>query len=155
MRVFAADPQDKAAIATLTADPGFVGRIGTTCVATIVNGGHALNALPQRATANINCRIFPGHKPAAIMAELQQVVADPGVQFKDVSEGSVANDASPIRADFVAAVAKAMARSIPACRSSRARHRGRATACGSVITTCRATARARCSSRAWMISAMG
>jgi carboxypeptidase PM20D1 len=109
MRVFAADPQDKAAIATLTADPGFVGRIGTTCVATIVNGGHALNALPQRATANINCRIFPGHKPAAIMAELQQVVADPGVQFKDVSEGSVANDASPIRADFVAAVAKAMA----------------------------------------------
>jgi carboxypeptidase PM20D1 len=86
-----------------------VGQIGTTCVATMINGGHALNALPQRATANINCRIFPGHKPAAIMTELQRVAAEPAVQFKDVSEGAVPNDASPLRPDFVAAVTKAMA----------------------------------------------
>ncbi|MEN2786208.1 M20/M25/M40 family metallo-hydrolase [Sphingomonas qilianensis] len=109
MRAFAANPADKTAIATLTANPSMVGQIGTTCVATMVSGGHALNALPQRATANINCRIFPGHQPAAIMAELQKVAAEPAVQFKDVSEGAVPNDASPLRPDFVAAVSTAMA----------------------------------------------
>ena len=108
MRAFAANPADRSAIATLSATPSMIGKIGTTCVATMVSGGHALNALPQRATANINCRIFPGHKPSAIMAELKTVVADPGVAFKDVTEGSVATDASPIRPDFVAAVTKAM-----------------------------------------------
>jgi len=108
MRAFAANPADKAAIATLTANPATIGKIGTTCVSTLVKGGHAENALPQRATANINCRIFPGHKPADIMAELQKVAADPAVTFKDVTEGSIANDASPMRPDFVAAVNKAM-----------------------------------------------
>jgi acetylornithine deacetylase/succinyl-diaminopimelate desuccinylase-like protein len=108
MRAFVADPSDPKAIATLTANPATVGQIGTTCVATLISGGHAENALPQRATANINCRIFPGHKPADIMAELQNVAAEPVVQFKDVTEGSVATDASPMRADYVAAVDKAM-----------------------------------------------
>ncbi|MDQ2879385.1 MAG: peptidase dimerization domain-containing protein, partial [Pseudomonadota bacterium] len=108
LKAFVVDPTDEKAIATLAADPSTVGRIGTTCVATMVNGGHALNALPQRATANINCRIFPGHQPAAIMAELERVVGDPGVTFKDVTVGSVANDASPMRADFIAAVDKAI-----------------------------------------------
>lgn len=108
MRAFAANPADPAAIATLTASHEHVGEIGTTCVVTMVGGGHALNALPQRATANINCRIFPGHQPAAIMAELQRVAAEPAVTFKDVTEGAVPNDASPLRPDFVAAVTKAM-----------------------------------------------
>ena len=113
MRAFAADPTDKAAIAALTANPATVGAIGTTCVVTMINGGHALNALPQRATANINCRIFPGHKPADIMAELAQVAAEPAVKFEDVTEGSVATDASPLRPDFVAAVNKAVAAAWP------------------------------------------
>lgn len=104
MRAFVADPTDAAAIATLTANPATVGKIGTTCVVTTIAGGHAINALPQRATANINCRIFPGHPPAAIMAELQHVAADPAIGFKDVTEGSVPNDASPMRPDLIAAV---------------------------------------------------
>lgn len=108
MRAFAANPEDKRAIATLTADPSTIGKIGTTCVSTLVSGGHAENALPQRATANINCRIFPGHKPADIMAELQRVAADPAVKFKDVTLGSISNDASPMRPDFVAALTRAM-----------------------------------------------
>ncbi|MBV8147083.1 MAG: M20/M25/M40 family metallo-hydrolase [Gammaproteobacteria bacterium] len=108
MRAFAADPADEKAIAVLRGNPGTIGKIGTTCVATMVTGGHALNALPQRATANINCRIFPGHARAQIMEELQQVAADPAVQFKDISEGSVATDASPIRPDVVAAITKAI-----------------------------------------------
>jgi acetylornithine deacetylase/succinyl-diaminopimelate desuccinylase-like protein len=113
LKAFVADPTDQAAIATLTANPSTVGKIGTTCVPTLVSGGHAENALPQRATANINCRIFPGHTPAAIMAELGRVVADPGVTLTDVTEGSVPNDASPMRPDFVAAVDRAMGQVYP------------------------------------------
>lgn len=113
MRAFAANPKDEKAIAVLAANPAYVGQIGTTCVPTMLSGGHALNALPQKATANINCRIFPGVKPADVMAELQRVAKEPAVTFRDVTEGSVANDASPMRKDFVAAVTKAMAKTRP------------------------------------------
>lgn len=113
MRAFAADPTDPKAIAVLTANPSTIGKIGTTCVVTMINGGHALNALPQKATANINCRIFPGHPREQIMAELQRVAADPAVQFKDVSQGSVATDASPLRPDLVGAVTRALHASYP------------------------------------------
>jgi acetylornithine deacetylase/succinyl-diaminopimelate desuccinylase-like protein len=108
MRAFAADPTDAKSVAALQANPATIGKIGTTCVVTMINGGHALNALPQRATANINCRIFPGHPRAEIMEELRRVAADPAIQFKDVSTGSVATDASPIRTDLVDAVTKAI-----------------------------------------------
>jgi len=109
MRAFAANPKDEAAIEALAASPNYVGQIGTTCVSTMVSGGHAQNALPQRATANINCRIFPGVKPAAVMAELQRVAADASVKFSDVTEGSNPTDASPLRPDLMGAVKKAMA----------------------------------------------
>lgn len=108
MRAFAANPADEAAIATLRADPANVGRIGTTCVPTMVSGGHALNALPQRATTKINCRIFPGHSREAIMAELGKAVGMDVVRITDVTEGSVSTEASPMRADFVAASTKAI-----------------------------------------------
>jgi acetylornithine deacetylase/succinyl-diaminopimelate desuccinylase-like protein len=113
LRKFAADPTDKQAIATLTANPAYVGQIGTTCVATMLSGGHALNALPQRATANINCRIFPGVKPADVMTTLEKVAAEPKVTFKDVTEGSVMSNASPMRADFIKAVTDAMGKVYP------------------------------------------
>ena len=113
MRAFAANPEDKAAIETLAAEPNMVGKIGTTCVATMISGGHAQNALPQRAEANINCRIFPGHKPADIMAELKKVAAEPALTISDVTQGSVPNDASPMRPDFTAAVKKALGVAYP------------------------------------------
>jgi acetylornithine deacetylase/succinyl-diaminopimelate desuccinylase-like protein len=113
MKAFAANPADPKAIATLAAKPDQVGKIGTTCVVTMITGGHALNALPQRASANVNCRIFPGHPPAAIMAELKGVAANPNVVFKDVTEGTVPTDASPMRKDFVSAVTDAMAEAYP------------------------------------------
>ena len=59
MRDFADDPSDEDAIAVLRANPATVGTIGTTCVATMLRGGHAENALPQSATVTVNCRIFP------------------------------------------------------------------------------------------------
>jgi len=113
MRAFVANPADQKAVETLAANTGYVGQIGTTCVTTMVSGGHALNALPQRATANINCRIFPGVKPATVMAELARVAADPGVKFSDVTEGSNPTDASPLRADLTGAVKTAMGKIRP------------------------------------------
>lgn len=89
MRAFAADPADQAAIAVLRANPETVGTLGTTCVATMLRGGHAENALPQSATATVNCRIFPGIGAAATEATLKQVIGNDGVQFKlmtDVTE---------------------------------------------------------------------
>jgi acetylornithine deacetylase/succinyl-diaminopimelate desuccinylase-like protein len=109
MRAFVANPADPAAIETLSADPAYVGKIGTTCVATMVSGGHALNALPQRATANVNCRIFPGHTRAAIMAELARAVGDPSMTIADVTAGSIATDPSPLRPDVTAAIRRAVA----------------------------------------------
>ena len=100
--------ENAAAIRRLMADPGRNALFHTTCVATMLTAGHAPNALPQRATANINCRIFPGHKPADIMAELQRVGAEPKATFTDVTEGSVATDPSPMRADLIKAINKAM-----------------------------------------------
>lgn len=108
MKAFAANPSDEKAIRTLSADPAFIGRIGTTCVVTMIDGGHALNALPQRATANINCRIFPGHPRAAIMEELRQAAHDPGMTIEDATEGSVETAASPMRPDVVQAIEHGM-----------------------------------------------
>ena len=108
MKAFAANPSDEKAIRTLSADPAFIGRIGTTCVVTMIDGGHALNALPQRATANINCRIFPGHPRAAIMEELRQAAHDPGMTIEDATEGSVETAASPMRPDVVQAIEDGM-----------------------------------------------
>ena len=113
MKAFAANPKDEKAIATLRANYATIGKIGTTCIPTMVNGGHALNALPQRVTATINCRIFPGHKPADIMKELAGVAGDPKLVWKDVTEGSIPNDASPMRPDFTGAVTRALGKAYP------------------------------------------
>lgn len=114
MRAFAANVNDEAAVATLRASTGYVGKVGTTCVPTMVHGGHAVNALPQRATANVNCRVFPGHTRAQIIAELQKAAGVPEVKFTDVTgDTATESDASPMRGDYVAAVEKAMAASWP------------------------------------------
>lgn len=73
---------DPAAIARLQKDPNLNGMLHTTCVATMIDGGHAPNALPQRVTANVNCRIFPGHPPEEIRQTLIKVIADKAVVVK-------------------------------------------------------------------------
>ncbi|MEQ1497559.1 MAG: M20/M25/M40 family metallo-hydrolase [Novosphingobium sp.] len=109
MRTFAANPGDADAAAVLRANPAYVGKVGTTCVATMLGGGHAQNALPQRATANINCRVFPGHTREEIRAELAQVIGMPVVKVTATSgEDSISSPASPMRPDFVAAAEKAV-----------------------------------------------
>jgi len=104
MRRFAANPDDSEAAAIISANPGYVGQLRTTCVATTLSGGHALNALPQRASANINCRIFPGTPVAAVQSTLQQVIADPTVHIALQPPPPVASPASPLRKDVMAAV---------------------------------------------------
>jgi acetylornithine deacetylase/succinyl-diaminopimelate desuccinylase-like protein len=108
MRAFAADITDQGAIAELRANPSLVGKVSTTCVPTMADAGHALNALPQRATAYVNCRIFPGHTLTEIRATLLKVIDMPQVTITDVTEGSFETDASPMRPDFVAASTKAI-----------------------------------------------
>ena len=106
MRRFAADPTDPAAAETLAAAPTEVGRTRTTCVATLLRGGHADNALPQSATATVNCRIFPGVAVEAVRQTLQDV-AGKGVEVT-VLDAPTASNPSPLRADVMAAVAKAV-----------------------------------------------
>ncbi|WP_404334154.1 M20/M25/M40 family metallo-hydrolase [Sphingomonas sp. MMS12-HWE2-04] len=108
MRRFAANPNDLEARGLLRSDAGLIGQTGTTCVATMASAGHATNALPQRATANINCRIFPGTPVAAVQARLAQVVDDPELKIREVPSGAVASDASPLRPALMALVARAI-----------------------------------------------
>ncbi|MDF8333225.1 M20/M25/M40 family metallo-hydrolase [Novosphingobium cyanobacteriorum] len=77
MVAIAANPNDKAAEDLLNTDRTFHSMLRTTCVATLLDGGHANNALPQRAGANINCRIFPGVTGEEVRKTLEQVIADP------------------------------------------------------------------------------
>ncbi|MEO8160837.1 MAG: M20/M25/M40 family metallo-hydrolase [Arenimonas sp.] len=104
MSAFAANPKDAAAIAVLDADPAQVGRIRTTCIPTLLRGGHAENALPQSAVATINCRIFPGVGVDEIKATLQEI-AGKGVEVATIGEPT-SSPASPLRADVVDAVTK-------------------------------------------------
>lgn len=113
MRVFAEAPDNAEAVATLRAEPSLVGAIGTTCVVTMIKGGHALNALPQSADANINCRIFPGHSRSDIIHELTAVIDDPSVHITDRSEGSVETQPSPLDGPFTMAIARATHQAFP------------------------------------------
>jgi acetylornithine deacetylase/succinyl-diaminopimelate desuccinylase-like protein len=111
MRRFAANPKDKAAIAVLSADPVQAAAIRTTCVATMLRGGHAPNALAQSAAATVNCRIFPGVSIEEVRATLQEV-ASPAVGVV-VLEQPLASDASPLRSDVMNAVARVVHKRFP------------------------------------------
>ncbi|WP_245620190.1 M20/M25/M40 family metallo-hydrolase [Phenylobacterium immobile] len=82
MRAVAAAPAapPNAALQAVASDPSYNAMMRTTCVATLVSAGHADNALPQRAGANVNCRILPGESVDQILATLTGVIADPQVK---------------------------------------------------------------------------
>ena len=87
MVALAKQPGDAAAAAIVNTDKGFHSMLRTTCVATMIDGGHALNALPQRVEANVNCRILPGHTPDEVQAELVGVIADPAIAIEQKQKG--------------------------------------------------------------------
>ncbi len=81
MNALVEDPSDTESVALVSdKDPSWNATMRTTCVATMLEGGHATNALPQRARANVNCRIFPGVTPASVLQKLDELIADPAVK---------------------------------------------------------------------------
>lgn len=102
-----AETGDAAAAELLSTRPEFVGQVRTTCVATMAQAGHALNALPQSAKVMVNCRIFPGVAIDAVKAELVKVVADSSATVKTLGD-PLASDASPLRTDVMKVVRDAV-----------------------------------------------
>jgi acetylornithine deacetylase/succinyl-diaminopimelate desuccinylase-like protein len=86
MMALANDASDKAADAIVSTDRSYHSMLRTTCVATLLDGGHANNALPQRAGANINCRIFPNETVDQTAATLNRVIGDPGVKISAIGK---------------------------------------------------------------------
>jgi acetylornithine deacetylase/succinyl-diaminopimelate desuccinylase-like protein len=96
MRAVLKSPPDPAAIARLSKDPIYNSQMHTTCVATRLAAGHANNALPQLARANVNCRILPGHSREEVRQQLVKVIADPKVTVRYVyNDGKTVADRAP------------------------------------------------------------
>jgi acetylornithine deacetylase/succinyl-diaminopimelate desuccinylase-like protein len=79
IRALLANPQDEAANAIVSRDPGWHSTLRTTCVATMLDAGHARNALPQRAQANVNCRMFPGDSVEKVRGQIAERIGNPAI----------------------------------------------------------------------------
>lgn len=107
LRRFAANPNDTEAADALFRMPEYVGTTRTTCVATMVDAGHAPNALPQKATANVNCRIFPGHALEEVHKTLIEAIGDPKITVEVPSDVTVSPVSEP-RADVMEAITRSI-----------------------------------------------
>jgi acetylornithine deacetylase/succinyl-diaminopimelate desuccinylase-like protein len=109
MQAILQTPPDPEALARLSAIPYYNARIRTTCVPTRLDGGHANNALPGMARANVNCRILPGHSPDEIETTLVKVLADSHIvvtHAPGLASSGIPNPPSPLRPDLMAALQK-------------------------------------------------
>jgi len=104
---------DMDAVQRVQQDPGFNGTLRTTCVPTMVDGGHAPNALPQNVKANINCRIFPGHAPEEIRQRLIHVINDAGVKVSFQAPPEQASPPPPLTAEILGPIEKLTAEMFP------------------------------------------
>ncbi|KEQ51473.1 M20/M25/M40 family metallo-hydrolase [Sphingobium chlorophenolicum] len=102
-----AEMGDRKAADLLSEYPEFVGQVRTTCVATMAQAGHALNALPQSAKVDVNCRIFPGIAIDVVKAELAQAIDDASATITTLDDPK-ASEASSLREDVVEAVRAAV-----------------------------------------------
>ena len=107
MTRFADNPRDQSAADRLAVESSYVGTTRTTCVVTMLSGGHAENALPQSATATVNCRIFPGVPVTDIEQTLQDVVGNDAIEFVLLGEPTE-SPVSELREDVTAAVSSAV-----------------------------------------------
>jgi acetylornithine deacetylase/succinyl-diaminopimelate desuccinylase-like protein len=110
IRTWLANPNNGIAADTIEANPLEVGLTRTRCVATMLQGGHADNALPQSATATVNCRIMPGIQPKDVQAELQKVVGPKVAVIPDPNYIGLPTPSSPLRPDVLRAVTRAIQR---------------------------------------------
>ncbi|MBB4859363.1 acetylornithine deacetylase/succinyl-diaminopimelate desuccinylase-like protein [Novosphingobium chloroacetimidivorans] len=113
MTAIAANVNDKAALAVLDKDKQFHSTLRTTCVATMVDAGHAQNALPQRATANVNCRMFPGRTADETQAALAAAIGDPGVKIEQKVKGKPIAKSPPLDPAIVKPVETLAAKYFP------------------------------------------
>jgi len=95
MKAVLKTPPDRGAIARLSEDTIFNATLRTTCVATRLEAGHANNALPQTAIANVNCRILPGHSREEVRQQLVKIFADPKVEVRYVANDGTVTDRAP------------------------------------------------------------
>ena len=113
MVALAANLQNKEAEALVNTERFLHSNLRTTCVATMIDGGHARNALPQRAGANVNCRIFPGHSIEAIRTELAAVIGDPGVTIAALPPVRPTPPAPPLDAKIIGPMERLAAKYFP------------------------------------------
>jgi len=113
MVALAANPADTAAEAIANRDPFLHSNLRTTCVATMLDGGHARNALAQRAGAFVNCRIFPGHPVEEVRAELARVIGDPGVSVTTLPPLRPSPPPPPLAPQVMGPAAKLVAKYFP------------------------------------------
>jgi acetylornithine deacetylase/succinyl-diaminopimelate desuccinylase-like protein len=113
MLAIAKDPTDAKANAIVSADKRWHSMLRTTCVATLIEGGHAPNALPQRVRTNVNCRIFPGVPVDSVRDALVEAIDDPQVSVTITEPRSPATPAPPLSAAVMAPVEKAAAEVYP------------------------------------------
>lgn len=112
MKALAAGTASAEQIARLSADPQFNALMRTTCVATMIDGGHATNALPQMAKVNVNCRILPNDNPAQIQAKLEEIFRPAKAELR-IASAPKHSPASPLRPDLMKAVETLVAKHFP------------------------------------------
>ena len=112
MKAVAAGTATQEQIARLSSDPQFNALMRTTCVATLIDGGHATNALPQMAKVNVNCRILPNDKPAEVQAKLEEFFRPAKAELRIASAPKL-SPPSPLRPDLMGAVDKLVAKMFP------------------------------------------
>jgi len=112
---FAKNPENETASDRLAIESSYVGTTRTTCVVTMLRAGHAENALPQSATATVNCRIFPGVPAADVMSALQQVIGNDTIEFDEIY-APTESPVSELREDVRAAVSEAVHARYPEVR---------------------------------------
>jgi acetylornithine deacetylase/succinyl-diaminopimelate desuccinylase-like protein len=113
MVALAKNPGDSAAETLVSKDRSYHSMLRTTCVATLLEGGHANNALPQRATANINCRIFPGETVEGTQAALAAAIGDPKLKITPVQPIRPIAVPPPLDPKIVAPAEKLVAKYFP------------------------------------------
>jgi acetylornithine deacetylase/succinyl-diaminopimelate desuccinylase-like protein len=106
MTALAKNPADAAAAAIVARDPRYSSMMRTTCVATLLKGGHAPNALPQLAEANVNCRMVPTAAKESVRATLARVIGDSSIAVFDTTTADRASPPSELRLEVMDAVEK-------------------------------------------------
>jgi len=114
MNAIVKNPDDTKSLAEVSAkDPSWNATLRTTCVATMLDAGHATNALPQRARANVNCRIFPGVSEEAVRGQLENLVANPNVKVTMLQVRAAASPPPPLSPKIMGPLEKLNAQYFP------------------------------------------